>query len=81
MADERQENIREYVDRQVFEAIGFSTPCLVCGDDVPITYDEFLCNGNTSKICDRCKEAVLIVRQNIEDSAAHKPIYDGMVLL
>ena len=63
--DEVEMATPEYVDRMVFEALSPKLPCLICGEDVPLTFEERDC---TAKVCDSCKVAVMIVRQGIEDS-------------
>lgn len=42
------------------EPVGFATPCLVCGEDVPC---DIYCA--TGKICDKCKEAIMHVRKEL----------------
>lgn len=63
-ADESQMATPEYVDRMVFEANPPKLPCLICGEDVPLKFEERDCNA---KVCDRCKAAVMKVRQGIEE--------------
>lgn len=41
------------------ETVSVSTPCLICGEDVPC---DIHCTG---KICDECKEAVMYVRKEL----------------
>lgn len=43
--------------------IGLVTPCLVCGEDIGISYLEA---KHTAKICDNCKRAVMHVRNELE---------------
>ena len=65
-------SMREYVDRQIFEAESPKVPCLICGEDVPLVFED----QDRAKICDKCKDAILTVRRNMEDAAAGKPILD-----
>ena len=39
-----------------------AAPCLVCGESVPVSILD-----NHSKICEKCKKAILKVRKMIED--------------
>lgn len=46
------------------------TPCIVCGETVPLTEDEeMLVYGGRniqSKMCDKCKKAVLFIRELLD---------------
>ena len=57
-------NTREYVDRMIFEANPAKVPCLICGEDVSLTYEE---RDSNAKVCDQCKMAVMHVRRRIEN--------------
>lgn len=39
---------------------GIGTPCLICGDSVKIQYP-----NETPKICDKCKAAVMAMREKM----------------
>lgn len=41
-----------------------STPCLICGEEVPCTSCELI--FSTQKICDKCKAAVMKVRKETD---------------
>lgn len=71
MADDYRGN-REYFDRCIFEALSPKVPCLVCGEDVPLAFED----TDSVKICDKCKAAILTIRQHNEDAAAGKAILD-----
>ena len=49
----------------------YSKPCLVCGDDIALTEQEqiMLEHGLSiePKICDKCKKAILKMREELED--------------
>lgn len=53
----------EYVDRMIFEANPPKVPCLICGEDVFLTYEE---RDSNAKVCDRCKAAVMKMRKRME---------------
>ena len=44
------------------EPIGLAAPCLICGDTVIVSIWD-----NHSKICEKCKKAVLKVRKMLEE--------------
>ena len=47
-----------------------ATNCIVCSESVPLTQleEEIVCHGMTigSKVCDKCKQAILYMRERIE---------------
>lgn len=68
---EKQKTAIASIDNATATSIG--TPCLICGDTVTIA---FYYAG--PKICDKCKEAVLHVRQKLERDPL-EPILDTAV--
>ena len=42
--------------------ISTATVCMVCGEEVPLPYGD-----RGPKVCDKCKAAVMKVRQGMED--------------
>lgn len=48
-------------------------PCIVCGETVPLTENEkmLVCGGHIiqSQMCDKCKKAVLFIRERLEGPA------------
>ena len=63
----------------------YSKPCMICGESVKLTdwEEEALKFGNSveSKICDKCKQAVLFIRNKINDTTDTTNIHcDGLNL-
>ena len=54
----------EYVERMIFEATHPKVPCLICGEDVPLTSEE---RDRNTKVCDKCKAAIMQVRRGMEN--------------
>lgn len=46
------------------EKLEIATRCLICDESVSITYLELY--NNVTKICDKCKQAVIKMRETIE---------------
>lgn len=76
LMDEAELATPEYVDRMIFEAMAPKVPCLVCGEDVPLLFEDVFGGKSAVKVCDKCKAAILMVRGHIEDAAAGKAILD-----
>lgn len=59
--------------------IGFGVGCLICGETVPLTDNEVeMLRHNMhihSKVCDKCKQAVLHIRKQLERDPC-EPILD-----
>lgn len=64
------DSITMTVDTTIYE---IATPCLICGDSVPIEH-----YSKAPKICDKCKEAVLLIRNMMENPT--KPILEGGIV-
>jgi hypothetical protein len=47
--------------------VSYDTPCLICGEAVP--------GNHSSAICDKCKNAVMYIRNNLERDPC-EPILD-----
>lgn len=52
--------------------IGLATPCIVCGESVKLTPNEEITlrygHDIHRKICDKCKQAILYIREQVEKS-------------
>ena len=50
-----------------------ATKCIVCSESVPLTQleEKMVCYGMTigSKVCGKCKQAILYIRERIEREA------------
>ena len=44
----------------------FATPCVICGESVELSDSEAL-SHYVFKVCDKCKNAVMLVRKQIEE--------------
>lgn len=47
------------------EKLEIATRCLICDESVSITYLELY--NNVPKVCDKCKQAVMKMRETIEN--------------
>ena len=52
-----------------FEKFAISVPCLICEESVRLSpLEEMVCrNGTIVKVCDKCKQAVMKMREAIEN--------------
>lgn len=50
-----------FTDYNLPKELGIETLCLICGEPVQMEH-----MGDRPKICDKCKEAVMIVRKKID---------------
>ena len=59
------DDVYKWVDTASFSEsrFGLIVPCLVCEEPIKISYLEA---KHTSKICDKCKRAVMHVRSELE---------------
>ncbi len=46
-------------DYYLAKKLNIKTPCLICEEPVPLEH-----NGDWPKICEKCKKAVLLIRDN-----------------
>lgn len=44
----------------------YCTSCLICGESVDVTEYEALSRKAVAKVCDKCKEAVLEMRRQLD---------------
>ena len=57
---------KRYVARQMGRD---KTNCLICDEEIRLTEDEFsviLSGGNIVKVCDKCKQVIMKMRETIE---------------
>lgn len=47
------------------ESLKLAIGCLICGESVPITYLELY--NNIPKVCDKCKQAVIKMREKLKE--------------
>ena len=51
------------------EKVSIATPCLICGEMIELTEIEesaVLCGESFYKVCDKCKQAVMKMREQIK---------------
>ena len=48
------------------ETIKIGVSCIICGDSVELNDYEAMCHSNIVKVCEKCKKAVMKMRETIE---------------
>ena len=63
-------NSKAEVDAAMYAALSLCTPCVICGESIPVNKhdeDAFLHGFYVhNQICDKCKAAILYVREQME---------------
>lgn len=50
---------KEEIARKVHEALAPKVPCLICGKEIPLLFEE----QNSAKVCEECKDAVFFAKK------------------
>lgn len=64
------------IDKQIFAATSPKWPCLICGEDTPLEFEQFIGAKSNVTVCDKCKSTILAMRQHMEDAEEGKMIMD-----